>query len=94
MPQSTYEERRRRLAYLNQRYGGPIQSGGKGSQPRVDLTELLGWWNSLADQVQHAIDRERDAAATLLDQHNFGRTGRVAPSIAGGIKMRRQKKGH
>jgi hypothetical protein len=43
MPQSTYEERRRRLAYLNQRYGGPIQSGGKGSQPRVDLAELLDW---------------------------------------------------
>jgi len=94
MPQSAYEERRRRLAYLNQRYGGPIQTGRKGGQPRVDLAELLSWWNGLADQVQHAIDRERDAAATLLDQHNYGRAGRVAPSIAGSIKSRRQKKGN
>jgi len=94
MPQSTYEERRRRLAYLNQRYGGPIQTRGKGSQPRVDLAELLDWWNALTLQVQHAIDRERDAAATLLDQHNYGRAGRVAPSIAGSIKARRQKTGH
>jgi len=94
MPRSAYEERRRRLAYLNQRYGGPIQSGRKGSQPRVDLAELLGWWNTLTIQAQHAIDRERDAAATLLDQHNYGRAGRVAPSIAGSIKSRRQKKGN
>jgi hypothetical protein len=93
MPRSAYEERRRRLAYLNQRYSGPIQTGGKGGQPRVDLAELLDWWNALTSQVQHAIDRERDTAATLLDQHNYGRTGRVAPGIVGSIKARRQREG-
>jgi hypothetical protein len=83
---TTYEERRRRLKWLTERYGGPIIIGPRGRQPKVSRRELLEWWNGLAQKVSDAETKQRDAAATVAAQYLHGRTGVVCPDISGSVK--------
>jgi hypothetical protein len=92
MPKATYSERRRRLAYLNRAYGGPIQIGKRGSQPVVDRSALLAWWQSLTTQAEAKMTRDRDLRATVAATHLYGRTGIVAPDLGGSIRRRKGKR--
>lgn len=91
MPKATYSERRRRLAYLNRAYGGPIQIGKRGSQPVVDRSALLAWWQSLTTQAEGKMTRDRDLQATVAATHLYGRTGIVVPDLGGSIRRRKGK---
>ena len=88
-PNMNYDERRRKLAYLNRRFGGPIKAGGKGSQPVVNRFELIAWWNSLEEQVEVQKARIRDKQATLQSRHPYGRAAQVAPDLGGSVKRRK-----
>ena len=90
-PNMNYDERRRKLAYLNRRFGGPIKAGGKGRQPVVNRSELIAWWNSLEDQVENQKARIRDTQATLQSRHQYGRTAQVAPDLGGSVKRRKSR---
>ncbi len=82
-------ENQRKVRKLNKDYAGPIIIGQKGAQPKVEKAELLEWWNGLERQWQDSQQRQRDAKATVSNQHDFGRTGTVVPDIAGGVQKRR-----
>jgi hypothetical protein len=86
------KEDKQKVARLNKTYGGPITIPGQGSQPFVEKTKLLEWWNSLEARIQAEKDRQRDTQATVSTQHNYAREGVVAPNIAGGVKKRRQNR--
>jgi hypothetical protein len=88
-PNMNYDERRRKLTYLNRRFGGPIKAGGKGSQPVVNRFELIAWWNSLEEQVEDQKARIRDKQATLQSRHPYGRAAQVAPDLGGSVKRRK-----
>jgi hypothetical protein len=90
-PNMTHEERRRKLAYLNRRFNGPIKTGGKGSQPFVIRSDLIAWWNSLEKQAENAQARIRDKKATLQSHHRYGRTAQVAPDIGGSVRHRKSQ---
>ena len=90
-PNMNYDERRRKLAYLNRRFGGPIKAGGKGRQPVVNRSELIAWWNSLEDQVEDQKARIRDKQATLQSRHQYGRAAQVAPDLGGSVKRRKSR---
>ncbi|MSQ94329.1 MAG: hypothetical protein EXR98_07205 [Gemmataceae bacterium] len=77
---------------LNERFGGPIKHHGAGTRPMVYLDDLLNWWNKLAVQEQE-LANQRDGAKLSADaQHNYGRDGKAAPEIGGGVKKRRRDK--
>jgi hypothetical protein len=88
-PNMNNDERRRKLAYLNRRFGGPIKAGGKGSQPVVNRSELIAWWNSLEELVEDQKARIRDKQATLQSRHPYGRAAQVAPDLGGSVKRRK-----
>jgi hypothetical protein len=93
-PSMNYDERRRKLAYLNRRFGGPIKVMGQGSQPVVNRSELIAWWNSLEKLVEKQAEdqkaRIRDKQATLRNLRPYGRTALVAPDLGGSVKRRRK----
>jgi hypothetical protein len=90
-PNMNYDERRRKLAYLNRRLGGPIKAGGKGSQPVVTRSALIAWWNSLEEQVEGLKARIRDRQATLQSRHPYGRTAHVIPELSGHMRRRKSR---
>jgi hypothetical protein len=90
-PGMKYEERRRKLVYLNRRFNGPIKSRGKGNQPVVNRSDLIAWWNSLEKQAEDAQARIRDKKATLQSHHRYGRTAQVAPDIGGSVRHRKSQ---
>ena len=91
----SYDERRRKLAHLNRRFGGPIKVAGKGSQPIVNRFELIAWWNSLETLVEkQAKDQKERALSKKEIERNlrpYGRTARVAPDIGGSVKRRKSR---
>jgi len=89
-PEMSYDERRRKLAHLNDYYAGPIITGRKGSQPIVNRPELIAWWNSLEDQVEAQKARIHDKQETLRNLRPYGRTAQVVPDIGGSVKRRRK----
>ncbi|MCC7424472.1 MAG: hypothetical protein IT428_29750 [Planctomycetaceae bacterium] len=85
------ETGRRQVADLNRRFDGPITNLGKGSQPVVEDSRLIEWWNGLELRFQELDDRTRDKAATVETQYLHGPQGEiVVPEING--KMKRKKK--
>jgi hypothetical protein len=86
---------RGKVIKANRLFDGPIKTRGQGCQPWVNKAKLLEWWNSLerlAEEAQEdAQQQERNAHATLADQHNYGRDGTVAPGISGGVKKSQKK---
>jgi hypothetical protein len=90
-PNMNYDERRRKLAYLNRCFGGPIKTGRKGGQPVVTRSELIAWWNSLEDLVEGKKARIRDRQATLRNYHPYGRSAHVIPEIGGSVKRRKSR---
>ena len=86
---TSYGERRRKLAYLNRCFDGPIKTGRKGSQPVVTRSELIAWWNSLEELVEDQKARIRDKQATLQSRHQYGRTAQVAPDLGGSVRRRK-----
>jgi hypothetical protein len=91
-PNRTYNERRRKLVYLNCRFDGPIKTGRKGGQPVVTRSELIAWWNSLEDLVENQKARIRDKQATLQSRHQYGRSAHVIPEIGGSMKRRKKSR--
>jgi hypothetical protein len=90
-PNMNYDERRRKLVYLNHRFDGPIKTGRKGSQPIVNRSDLIAWWNSLEDLAENQKARIRDKQATLQSRHTYGRSAHVVPEISGSMKRRKSK---
>lgn len=75
---------------LNDRYNGPIPKPAKGSQPIVRKDVLIEWWNKLAIQEQELANQREGAKLAAENQYNYGREGRAAPEIGGGVKKRRR----
>jgi hypothetical protein len=90
-PSLKYDERRRKLLYLNNYYMGPIKVGTKGRQPVVNRSKLIAWWNSIEDLVENQKARIRDKQATLQSRHPYGRSAHVIPEIGGSLKRRKSK---
>ena len=84
------EDDKRKVRTLNNAYRGPIIIGGQGKSPFADKTELLEWWNGLAEKAQADADRRRDEQATVADRHNYGKQCEVVPGISGEVKNRRK----
>jgi hypothetical protein len=84
-------ENQRRARDLNAKYEGPITLPGRGDQPRVNRDKLLTWWNGLEERFQEIKQKQIDTQATIQDQHDYGRDGKVLPDIAGHVKKRRGK---
>ena len=80
---------RGKIKSLNQRFNGPIKNRGQGTQPIVESSRLLEWWNKLAVEQQELANRQQGATLSGEAQHNYGRTGTVAPEIKGSVKERR-----
>ena len=91
-PNMNYDERRRKLAYLNRRFDGPIKTVGKGSQPIVNRSDLIAWWNSLEDLAENQKARIRDKQATLQKRYPYSRAGHIVPEIGGSVKRRKSKR--
>lgn len=87
---SSDSEARGRVKQANERFSGPILTGGQGKRPKVNKAKLIEWWNSLEAEWQSDMDKERDKRATTESQHPHGREGIVAPDIGGSVKRRRQ----
>jgi hypothetical protein len=79
----------RKVRKLNKAYPGPIVFPSKGGQPNVEKMNLLNWWQGLAEKLEESQQKQADRKATLQEQHNYGRSGKVLPGIAGHIKKRR-----
>jgi len=94
-PDMSYDERRRKLAYLNEHYGGPIKTGRKGGQPVVNRSELIAWWNSLETLVEKQAKDQKERALSKKEiernLHPYGRTARVAPDLGGSVKRRKSR---
>jgi hypothetical protein len=92
----SYDERRRKLVYLNNHYGGPIKTGGKGRQPIVNRSELILWWNDLETLVEKQAEDQKarilSEKETLRNLRPYGRTARVAPDLGGSVKRRRKSR--
>ncbi len=81
---------RRQVRRLNEFFDGPILfPTGRGGQPRTDRAKLMLWWDGLEDVWAGMDRRRRDRQATAAESHPYGRTGNVAPGIAGSIRPRR-----
>jgi hypothetical protein len=81
---------RKDIKALNQRFGGPIRNHGRGTKPMVYLDGLVEWWNGLAIQQQDQANQREGARLSAEAQHNYGREGRAAPEVGGGVKKRRR----
>jgi hypothetical protein len=84
------KENRGHVRRLNEQDDGPIIFTGKGTQPKVEREKFIRWWNGLEDRFAERAARERDRAATISDQYNFGRDAIVTPEISGSVKRRRK----
>ncbi len=78
---------------LNERFDGPIPKVGKGSKPLVEKSTLLNWWNGLEDQFREIDASQKNKAATVAEQYQYGRDATVFPGIGGHEKKSQSKKG-
>ena len=91
------ERMRDHIRRLNEEFAGPIQfRKGKGTQPSVDKSAFLTWWNGLREQ-HDARNEQRVAKAeserlTVAESHNYGASGTVLPGIRGSVKATRKGK--
>lgn len=81
---------RDRIKRLNDMYGGPIVVPKQGAQPVVRKSELVKWWNGLADRAAELQQRDADRQGTVEFQHEYGRDGTVVPEVNGEVKKRRK----
>jgi hypothetical protein len=81
---------RNKLKSLNARWDGPIKHNGPGTHPFVYADELLDWWNTLDIREQDAANQRAGATLSAKDQHFYGRDGKAAPGVGGGVKKRRR----
>lgn len=79
-----------RVARLNSENEGPIIIGKKGSPPKVVKAKLLDWWNRLEILFEDQANQQRGKAMEGAAQHDYGREGRVAHEISGGVKKKRK----
>ena len=82
------DSNRGRVIRLNERYEGPIISGGQGGQSMVEKDSLIRWWNGLEKRWGEHESRDRDAQATVGIQYQYGKSGNVVPEIGGSVKRR------
>ena len=82
---------RRQIVKYNKDYDGPIIVQKQGSQPRVEKTKLIDWWNGPESRWEEVKQRERDKTETVKAQHDYGRDGTVLPEIGGHVRRRRSK---
>jgi hypothetical protein len=82
--------RREDIQRLNQSFIGPIKNHGAGTKPMVYFDVLIPWWNSLAVLQQDLANQREGAELSAEAQHNYGREGKAAPEIGGGVKERRK----
>lgn len=83
---------RDQVKYLNELYDGPIIVRGQGSQPIVEKTKCIDWWNKLEILTQDAIHQAWGKSLEAQQQYDYGRSGTVVPEISGGVKKRRKTK--
>ena len=83
------DEDRDKVRSLNKQYNGPIVIPGRGSQPRVEKTTLLKWWNDLEIMFQDQANQKEGTRLAAESQHDYGRDGVVAPELSGEVKSRR-----
>ena len=84
------QEDRKKVLRLNETYAGPIVPGKQGQQPCVMKQTLLDWWQTLEIRMQDEQNQAKGKTADGEAQHDFGKTGRAAPNIGGGVKQRRR----
>jgi hypothetical protein len=82
------KKERMQVRKLHEFHPGPIKMPGQGGQPKVEKSKLLEWWDGLEKRFWESEQKERDTTATVDSQHSYGRTGTVAPEIAGEVKKR------
>lgn len=89
------DEEKSRIRRLNDSplHPGPIVIPGQGSQPKVEKSKLIKWWNDLGNRFDEIDGREQSIAASVSDQYKHGRDGIVAPIIGGSVKKRRKREG-
>jgi len=80
---------RDKVKSLNERFGGPIPTPKKGSQPIVGRVALLEWWNRLAIMQADLAHQREGARLSAEAQYTYGRDGVAAPDISGGVKRRK-----
>lgn len=80
-----------RVRRLNRETSGPIQTR-QGGDPRVNKKELIAWWNRLEQAYDETCRKAEDTAATVANQHQFGKEGTVVSDINGGVRQRRKPK--
>jgi hypothetical protein len=74
---------------LNEETNGPIPQAIKGGQPIVDKAKLIEWWNHQSARQQAMANQRLGKQLSAESTHSFGKTGEVAPEIAGSVKNRR-----
>jgi len=84
------KENRQRVSRLNDTYDGPIIPGSQGKQPFVHKQKLLEWYRNLEVQLQDQLNQAKGKSADAESQHNWGRTGKAVPKIAGSVRQRRR----
>jgi hypothetical protein len=82
---------RANIKSLNKRFDGPITNKGKGTKPMVYRDELFQWWDGLATKQQELTNQQQGRRLMAEAQHNYGRSGTVAPEIGGSVKKRRKR---
>ena len=83
-------EDKQKVSRLNKTYNGPIVIPGAGKQPIADRAKLIEWWNRLEIELHDRRNQARGTTADAESQHDYGRTGKAAPGIGGGVKRRRK----
>jgi len=84
---------RNKVRKLIRDYDGPIALPPKGGQPEVMKAKLLNWWDGLEKRFEEKRQAQADANATLREQCDYGKDGKVLPGISGHVKKRRTGKG-
>jgi hypothetical protein len=78
---------------LNEEHEGPIiLPNRRGAQARVNKAKLLDWWDRL-EILWETGGGGANTAATVANQHLYGRNGTVVPGIAGHVAARKKKGG-
>jgi len=80
----------RRVTGWNEAYDGPIIVKGGGSQPRVEKTKLIEWYNHLEIVWEGEANQQAGRKADAANQHAYGRSGTAVPDIGGQVKKKRQ----
>ena len=82
-------DNRDKVKSLNDRFGGPISSTGRGTKPMVYRDVLIDFWNNLAVKQQELANQARGKRLLTEDAHPYGRDGEVSTEISGSVKKPR-----